>query len=282
MGDAACGECHAKAVAGFANSAHAPLVADPKLPLNKRGCEACHGPGKIHQAEDGAEVISYTTLTPKESSAACLRCHGETLNPNHWKRTQHAKADLACVTCHQIHTNSDPGFEAHALNKGAAADPRSQVFAAKANPKAMLKADEVTLCGQCHQSEIAEFRLSSHHPVPEGSMVCSDCHSTHPSKGSKAHVQATKDSCTKCHSEMSGPFVYEHDPVAGNSSDGCKECHRPHGSNNPKMLNSVSRGLCAQCHTDKLANHYPNQTCWNAGCHVSNHGSNTDPRFLKP
>lgn len=282
MGNEACAECHEKASKGFNQSAHAAFVSDPKLPLDERGCEGCHGPGKIHQAENGAEVISFRAMSPKESSAACLRCHGETLNPNHWKRNAHAQADLSCVSCHQIHTNSDPGFEAHKLQKGNAEDTRRAVFAAAADPKAMLKADEITLCGQCHQPEVGEFRLATHHPVPEGAMVCSDCHSLHPTAGAKANHTATKSDCVKCHTEMTGPFIYEHDPVAGNSSDGCRECHRPHGSNNPKMLNTTSRGLCAQCHTDKLATHYPNQTCWSAGCHVANHGSNTDPRFLQP
>lgn len=282
FGDAACGACHEKASLGFQNSAHAAFVADSKLPANKRGCEGCHGPGGIHQAEENAEVISFRSMSPKESSAACLRCHGETLNPTHWKRNEHAKADLSCVSCHQIHTNSDPGFETHKLNKGKAADPRRTLFKAAVNPKAMLKADEATLCGQCHQPEVAEFRLANHHPVPEGAMVCSDCHSAHPTKGAKAHTTAGKDSCVKCHTEMAGPFVFEHDPVAGHSSDGCKECHRPHGSNNPKMLTGATRGLCGQCHTDKVASHYAGQTCWSAGCHSSMHGSNTNARFLAP
>ena len=282
MNEEACGECHSRTAKAFGQSPHAALVSSSKLPLDKKGCQGCHGPGRIHQAEENAEVISFRAMTPKESSAACLRCHAETLNESHWKKNQHAQADLSCVSCHQIHPSSDPAMEAHAPKKGEAKDPKSIVFTAKVDKQAMLKADEATLCGSCHQMQVGEFRQSTHHPVPEGSMVCSDCHNPHPSKASKSHKDASKDSCVKCHTEMAGPFLYEHDPVSGSSSDGCKECHKPHGANNPKMLNSVSRGLCAQCHTDKLATHYPNQTCWTAGCHVANHGSNTSPRFLAP
>lgn len=278
MSQQGCAECHASISANFPASPHAALVSDASLPLDKQGCQGCHGPGNIHQAEEGAEVISFTKMTPKESSAACLRCHEKTMAPSHWKRTEHARADVACVSCHQIHTDTDTNL-GHALEKK---DPRSQVFVAKVDPKAMLKADEATLCGSCHPASIAEFRGATHHPVPEGVMVCSDCHTSHPTKDSKVGHDALKGKCVSCHSEKAGPFLYEHDPVAGFTGNGCQECHKPHGSNNPKMLNSVTRGLCAQCHTDKLAKHYPGQSCWNAGCHVSSHGSNADPRFLKP
>ncbi|MBS1714579.1 MAG: hypothetical protein JST30_09615 [Armatimonadetes bacterium] len=278
MNEEACAECHGKIVANFPASPHSALVSDDSLPPDKHGCQGCHGPGRIHQAEENPEVISYTKMTPKESSAACMRCHEKTMSASHWKRTEHARADLSCVSCHQIHTDTDSGLGHGALKK----DPRAPVFAAKVEPKLMLKADEATLCGSCHPSANAEFRGASHHPVPEGRMACSDCHSPHANKNAKVNHDAYKGKCVTCHTEKAGPFLYEHDPVAGFTGDGCQECHKPHGTNNPKMLNSVTRGLCAQCHTDKMAVHYPGQNCWNAGCHVASHGSNSDPRFLKP
>lgn len=281
-GNEACAECHKETSKNFAASPHAAFMSDPKLPLDRQGCEGCHGPEHIHQAEENPEVIAFEKMSPKESSAACLRCHEQTLSPAHWKRTEHARANLSCVSCHQIHPNSESTPEKGAVNKGAAKDPRTPIFVARAEPKALLKSDEATLCGQCHQPQVAEFRLASHHPVPEGSVVCSDCHSPHPTKNDKVHQSAFKSKCVTCHTEITGPFVYEHDPVAGLTGNGCQECHRPHGSNNPKMLNSVTRGLCAQCHTDKLATHHPGQTCWSAGCHVAPHGSNTDPNLLGP
>lgn len=279
MGGSGCADCHETKVSEFSHSGHAAFVSDPNLPQDKRGCEGCHGPGNIHQDENNPEVISFTKMSPKESSAACLRCHGQTMSPSHWKLTEHSRADLSCVSCHQIHTDTVPDF-GKAVRKGQAKDPRTAAFVAKANPKAMLKADEATLCGSCHPGALGEFRNAVHHPVPEGSMSCSDCHTAHPSKSAKNMAGGLKDACVKCHTEFAGPFVFEHDPVAGFSGDGCKECHKPHGSNSPNMLNSNSRGLCAQCHTDKLGTHYPNQTCWTSGCHVATHGSNSDPRFL--
>ncbi len=280
-GDASCAECHSTKSHSFVGSAHAAFMSDPKLSLDKRGCEGCHGPSKAHAENPETEVISFTKVSHKDSAAACLRCHQQTLDKAHWKKSEHAKADLACVTCHQIHPDTELALEPGTINRGKATDPRGIVFLAKKPEKQLLlKTDEPTLCGQCHQSQLAQFRLNFHHPVPEGQIVCSDCHATHPSKAAQSKQTPFKSKCVTCHADKAGPFVYEHDPVAGFGGSGCGECHTPHGSQNPYMLLSRSRGLCAQCHSDKLAKHHPGETCWSAGCHVAPHGSNTDPRFL--
>jgi predicted CXXCH cytochrome family protein len=275
MGDEYCVDCHKGISANFGQSPHAALMSDPKLPASKRGCEGCHGPGGIHQADENPEVIAFRAISAKESTAACM-------SETHWKRSAHSKADMSCVSCHQIHPDAKPMWEPGAVEKGQASNPRKPLFTAQVEPKTMLKADQATLCGQCHGAQVAEFRLNSHHPIPEGRMQCSDCHDTHPSKNEKVNRAADRNKCVTCHTEFQGPFVFEHDPVAGHTGSGCAECHKPHGSHNPKMLNSFSRGLCAQCHTEKLSQHYPGQSCWNAGCHVSLHGSNTSPKFLSP
>ena len=280
MGDQGCADCHSAKVAAFKKSPHAAFMADPKLPLNKRGCEGCHGPGTLHRSEDKPEVIAFTKMSAKESAAACLRCHADTMSESHWKKTAHNAAGLSCVSCHQIHTDSPNALDSKLKDKP---DARTPVFVARVeNASMLLKADQPKLCGQCHAQELSQFRLNSHHPGPEGRMQCSDCHNPHPSKNARLNQKSNKEACVTCHTQYAGPFVYEHDPVAGNSGNGCMECHKPHGSNNPRMLSTFSRGMCGQCHTDKLANHNPFQTCWAAGCHASPHGSNTDPLFRNP
>lgn len=281
IGDESCASCHEEVSRAFPASGHAAFMAAENLPNGKKGCEGCHGPGGIHQADENSEVLDFNKMTAKEVDAACMRCHDGTFSKNHWSRTVHARADVSCVDCHQIHPGEMKG-ESQALDRGRAIDPRSSLNVAKKSSKALLKAEEVKLCGQCHTAVVSEFRNPSHHPVPEGTVACSDCHTPHPTKANKTRKDPVKGECITCHTEFAGPFVHEHDPVAGFGSDGCQECHRPHGSSNPKMLNSVTRGLCAQCHTDKIGNHYPGQTCWTAGCHVATHGSNTSRHFLTP
>ncbi len=283
IGDQACVDCHSDTSHNFNQSAHAACMDDTKLPLAQRGCEGCHGPGKAHQDNPDVKVISFTELSPKDSSAACLRCHGQTMDKAFWVHTDHARANLACVTCHKIHPDTDLVLEAGKIKRGSTEDPRGLVrFAKEPEKQLLLKTNEVTLCGQCHPSEIGRFRLPYHHPVPEGELTCSDCHATHPSKASKVRQVAFKSKCVVCHQDKQGPFVYEHDPVAGFGGSGCDECHNGHGSANPYMLVSRTRGLCAECHSDKLANHHPGQTCWSAGCHAYPHGSNTSNYFFTP
>lgn len=277
IGDQACAVCHADEVADFHKSSHAQYVADPKLPLGKQGCESCHGPGKQHQDEEGGHMVYFEKITPKDVNAVCLRCHEDVMKQSQWHSEAHARAGLSCISCHQIHPSSNPESFVDPHGHGIIKGP---VFPSAKESGPLLKSDEATLCGSCHHIQVAEFRLNSHHPVPEGRLVCSDCHAIHPTTASTRIDTPVKDNCVSCHADKAGPFVYEHDPVAGWMGRGCLECHNPHGSHNPRLLNAFSRGLCAQCHTDKLTNHFPGLSCWNAGCHVALHGSNTDPHFL--
>lgn len=280
-GSTACAECHEEKVDAFAKSAHYGYSQQEDLDVFHRGCESCHGPGKFHKGgEEDDQVIAFKKFTPQEVADACLRCHGTTMKMSQWHRSEHGRAkDVSCVSCHQIHPDTPNEF----TDKPAQplSIKRPEYVVAKSSSK-LLKADEATLCASCHRPEAAQFRQLSHHPVPEGRLICSDCHEPHPAKKIVSRRQELKERCVTCHSELAGPFTYEHDPVAGNTGDGCAECHKPHGSHNPDLLKGFSRGLCAQCHTDKATLHYPGRTCWQAGCHVAMHGSNSDPLFLRP
>ncbi|HLK60739.1 MAG TPA: cytochrome c3 family protein [Chthonomonadaceae bacterium] len=291
-----CASCHRASVETFARSPHAAFMNDPHSPVDKQGCQACHGPGKPHVAHRKEDeglytyVISYNKAKPEEIAAACLRCHNDTLTMTHWKRTAHAHAGVSCTSCHQIHASDRLGKDRegtpspHKENSGARPSvnelPHSAVFPNAPEPKAMLKADEATLCGQCHRRTIAEFRQHFHHPIPEGRLVCSDCHSVHPNKDDRKQVRTAKQNCVTCHAEVAGPFAFEHDPTSDLNGEGCLECHRPHGSPNPAMLNTFSRGLCIRCHTEEAANHHPGRNCWDSGCHSAIHGSNHDRLLL--
>ncbi len=298
-----CATCHDRGIAAnpmfvafatFQPSPHRPFSDNPSLPIDRRGCEGCHGPGAIHAANITADnaydyVISYSRLTPPQVAMACLRCHSDTMTRIHWRDTQHARAGVSCISCHQIHQDGHPmTFD------GDGKEPKGPVFASAAEPTDLLKADQATLCGSCHQPEINQFRRNFHHPVPEGRMVCSDCHNVHPrlstsvleddaipqSATQSVSLGSPDVTCVRCHGDVAGPFVYEHDPVGGLTGRGCLQCHNPHGSQNPALLRVSSRALCAQCHSDKLINHFPGQTCWQSGCHVGVHGSDHDSNLL--
>jgi predicted CXXCH cytochrome family protein len=291
-----CTNCHKTAEDSFERSPHAIFMRDPHNGPDKTGCEGCHGPSKQHVAhrkeEEGLyqNVISYAHSKPEEIAAACLRCHNDTLTESHWKRTEHAHAGVSCTTCHQIHWADRLGKErivatSDVKNDKFTADlakaEHEPIWPNQPDPKALLKTDETTLCGVCHRKIISAFRQNFHHPVPEGRLICSDCHSVHPNKDERKNLTTTKQACITCHADKAGPFVFEHDPTSFLSGDGCVECHNPHGSPNPALLTSFSRGLCIKCHTDKSVNHNPGRTCWDSGCHSAIHGSNHNALFFQ-
>lgn len=139
-------------------------------------------------------------------------------------------------------------------------------------------------CFNCHQDKRLEFRLPYHHPVLEGKMSCTDCHSAHGEEirpWSTTTLVDINEVCFKCHKEQRGPFVWEHEVIR----EGCTVCHKVHGSIHEKMLIARDSNLCLRCHTQvnfptigksSHAGRLASGTCFSAGCHTAPHGSNFD------
>ena len=139
-------------------------------------------------------------------------------------------------------------------------------------------------CFKCHVDKKLEFRLPYHHPVMEGKMSCSDCHSAHGAEvrpWSATSLQDINEACFKCHKDQRGPFVWEHEALR----EGCATCHKVHGSIHDKMLIVRDANLCLRCHTQvnfptigksSHASRLPQGTCFSGGCHTAVHGSNFD------
>jgi DmsE family decaheme c-type cytochrome len=257
-GSEACATCHDEQAKKFETNPHTRLA----LLHEGKGvtCESCHGPGKAHSEDGGAtKVFSFTTATPKEADAICLNCHSGQ-HPN-FDRSQHAKANVGCTSCHSVHGSKDT--------------------------EQLLKADQPQLCFQCHTDVKPAFDMPFHHKVNEGLVKCSDCHDTHGTMN-RTNLRSTADQnavCTKCHTETRGPFVFEH-PVV--KAEGCVGCHTPHGSQNARLLNMPSiNTLCNQCHSPVSA-----ATVHSVGvgtntlapcisCHSAIHGSNLNGAFFR-
>ncbi len=240
VGSDTCLTCHEEQTKHFKTTVMGKIFANPRTPAEKLGCEACHGPGKVHvDAGGGKDTIPIrfgkdSKSTAEEQNAACLQCH-EKGNRMFWRGSPHESRGLTCAGCHEVMQPHTPS---------AMAETR---FSAPLTDNRQLQKQEPELCLQCHQMRRAQLQRSSHMPFREGKVTCSSCHNPHGSPNPKQLLQPTaNENCYSCHAERRGPFLYEHPPVAEN----CMNCHEAHGSSNPQLLKTRAPRLCQECHNN--------------------------------
>ncbi|MBA4175962.1 MAG: cystathionine beta-synthase [Leptothrix sp. (in: Bacteria)] len=238
---------------------------DKRAPFGAGGlqCEACHGPGALHaRNKKGAAINSFkpdSKFSLEERNQVCLTCH-QGGSRSAWHAGAHDRAQLACTDCHQIHQERDA---------------------------VLVKATEAAVCQSCHKAQKADFLKASAHPVRQGKMACSDCHSAHGSSAPAMLIKPTlNQTCYGCHADKRGPLLWEHAPVA----EDCASCHAPHGSVRTALLTKSPPLLCQQCHTSaghpsvaRTGDALPGGTAGGTGfliagsctnCHTQVHGSN--------
>jgi DmsE family decaheme c-type cytochrome len=260
-----CLGCHDDAaLLGLFRTKHA-RPNDPNGPFGHGGlqCEACHGPGDAHAKAKGKEragIVDFARSSPTpvaERNGKCLNCHAQ--NAAHdFGTSAHAAAGLSCADCHQAHTAKDAVREV---------------------------ATQPQVCSTCHEAQRGNLQKPSHHPLREGKMACTSCHSPHGSTGQASLRKASvTETCTSCHAEYRGPFLWEHQPVA----EDCGNCHDAHGSVQRALLKARAPFLCQQCHETQghpsalntpqgLPGGTPSPVLLASGCvncHSQVHGSN--------
>lgn len=219
LGADICLSCHDDKEQVLSKNVHGQSY-DYRTPFGQKDCENCHGTGVQHiQSENKECMISLKGTYGEEVSernAVCMSCH-KGGDFKHWFASSHESEDLACASCHSIH-----------------------------KPDAVVeRSTQAEVCYQCHQNIRAETHRASTHPIREGKVICTDCHTPHSSTEPFSLKQfSVNQNCYSCHAEKRGPFLWEHYPV----SEDCTLCHRVHGSNHQALLNKPGPQMCQQCH----------------------------------
>lgn len=268
VGSETCRNCHEGSFQSWKNTAMGRAFLDhPQTDIERRGCEACHGPGRAHVEGGGAiEAIlrfdKKSNLSAQELNAQCLQCHEKGARM-FWKGSTHELRGVACVTCHQVMQPNIPSLRF--------AEPLT-------GNRQFVKQTRMEVCFQCHKLRRAQVVRSSHMPFREGKVTCTDCHNPHGSPNPSLLTASTvNENCYQCHAERRGPFLWEHPPVMEN----CMNCHEAHGSSRPQLLKASMPRLCQQCHVESRHPTTPqlaatrfafNRGCTN--CHSQIHGSN--------
>lgn len=270
VGVEVCKACHVPAFEKFSQTQMGKIfLYNARNETEKRACENCHGPGSNHVAAGGGKGVGGLITFRKDSgetakvqNEACLGCHQRGIQ-TYWEASPHGGRGIACVNCHTVMEKTTDRYQL------AKVGDRTPFFNKRA---------QTEVCGQCHLQRKAQLLRSSHMPLREGKLACTDCHNPHGTPNpSQLKQTSVNDNCFTCHAERRGPFLWEHPPAIEN----CATCHEPHGSVNDRLLRVTDPRLCTQCHAqtrhpatprDANSRFVFNRSCTN--CHSQIHGSN--------
>jgi DmsE family decaheme c-type cytochrome len=259
-----CASCHEEQVASFDRSEHNRAMAG-----SAAECSSCHGDATAHiEAGGGAETMvnPKTELATQVANKVCMTCHEKTGEQLHANMSEHTRAGVGCVDCHNVHPGAKEALASQKEGHGS-----------------MIPAG-TDACIKCHSQVAAEFAMPSRHRLQEGAMNCSSCHNVHGTSNGRQVREEGKEMCATCHKDKAQAFAFEHEAGA---IDGCTACHTPHGSAGQHMLKERDpRALCTSCHSRDMGKGAPHGRASTTTmgdctrCHTAIHGSNLDPYLL--
>lgn len=199
---------------------HDEVQGHEKIATYHAGCESCHGGGSLHADSEEPHDIRYP------ANADCLGCHAAGYDSHlQWGTGEHSRAGVLCSDCHNPHAIT----RRHLRERAQVGFPRMD--------------DRSRLCIECHREVAAQLTYSSHHPVAEGAMACTNCHDPH--EDGRLRPGDRNQLCADCHQDYMGPWIFEHPPVV----EGCTSCHAPHGAVGDDLLATTQPAICISCHS---------------------------------
>ena len=130
-------------------------------------CEACHGPYRTDHPGASMRIAASRDL--------CGACHKNTIAE--WQISQHGKAGIACVACHEVHSQ-----------------------------KTRAAANTTALCAGCHAQSTQD---AMHHTHQNAHMECVQCHLSRPASVGDSAASgnavtghtfvADSSNCGECH-----------------------------------------------------------------------------------
>ncbi len=111
-----CLMCHKKSekVMDLFKGVHGAIDSS-KSPMAGLQCEACHGPMGKHNRGGNEPMITFgkgSTLAADKQNSVCLSCHKDDKRMS-WNGGHHDNADVACASCHSVHTAKDCALQEH-------------------------------------------------------------------------------------------------------------------------------------------------------------------------
>jgi predicted CXXCH cytochrome family protein len=247
-GEATCALCHAAVATKFASNPHSELA----LLHNGKGvtCESCHGPGQAHVASGGdpTKIRQLDRLSAKQLDATCLSCHASA-HPN-FLRSDHAKADVSCSSCHSIHgpvaaAVPAPPAEAAAPAASDAAPAVGPAPAAVVAPIAVVATKKTSVSTRFFG--VLKPDASAHDPL-QWNTASLDVPGANPNLLKASQPQL----CYSCHVDIKPAFSQPFHHKVNEGLMKCTDCHDSHGTFRNNQLRSTAdqNMICTKCHTE--------------------------------
>ncbi len=215
-----CVRCHIDFARQWQALPHSRKMSDEALPFERRGCEACHGPGAAHAAGQRRRIVAWGLLKAPEQSDICLKCHQKSVSAELWTASPHAPT-VACTSCHEVHR--------------------------PVKRQKLLRAEEGRDCTGCHSKLAEEIKAKRHHPLGDGALACAGCHQVHGSRQRFLLPKPQGETCQECHGDdvprtaahKRADFKLKHQADAKGHEAECRMCHD-------------QQSFCDQCHATPL------------------------------